>query len=325
MKYLLFILFSGCVFAQSLQYTPRETTISLGKSFTGTFIIGTAGDTLTFGDVVYLNNLDNKLYKSDVDVDSTISGLLAIVIGGFRTASNDSLLPDETGRFLYEGFLTNTSWTKTSGDAVYLSSLGGTTESPVIPEDRRIGIVIDTNKVAYFPNVFSTIKTGTTAYVKGVISDRKDHGFYAFEDSSVVIDCTKDTWVQITNAANDLFTAIQTNEGFIISGDTITFNSTDSIASSNIHILFHWGIDGHGGNNEDFEVRIYDITNDAGIVRKAEGSGTGANNRIEIGTTSYARTNIKSGNKFILQIMNKTNNNDFTVENGSIYMEVSHY
>lgn len=318
MKYLIFLLFTASIFGQQLRFSGSQISVGNGRIFSGSFIEGVAADTFAFGTAVYYNTHDNKFYLSDVDVDSTISGLLAIV-------AEDTILADEYGRFLYEGFLIDTSWSKTSGDAIYLSSSGGTAESDIIPEERRIGIVIDTNRVAFFPNVFSTVKTGTDAYLTSVILNRKDHGFYAFEDSAVVIDCTQDTWVQVTNATNDLFTAIQTNEGFTISGDTITFVSTDSIDGSNIHIIFHWGIDGHAGNGEDYEVRIYDVTNSAGIVRKAEGTTTGANNRIEIGSTSYARNNIKTGNKFILQINNKTDNDDFTIENGSIYMEVSHY
>ena len=151
----------------------------------------------------------------------------------------------------------------------------------------------------------------------------KAHGFYAFEDSTVVIDCTQNVWVQITNATGNLFTAIQTNEGFSISGDTIIFNEYYRTGFLP-HILFHWGADGFGGNNEDYEIRIYNIDNDEGVVRKAEGTTTGANNRIEIGTTSYDR-HASFGDRYILQIMNKTNSNDFTVENGSIYLEVSHY
>jgi hypothetical protein len=151
----------------------------------------------------------------------------------------------------------------------------------------------------------------------------KAHGFYAFEDSAVVIDCVQDNWVQVTNATKNLFTEIQTNEGFTISGDTIIFNEYNLVGGFP-HVIFHWGVDGHGGNNEDYELRIYNVSNTEGVVRKAEGSATGANNRIEIGTTSYDR-HAAFGDRWVLQIMNKTNSNDFTIENGSIYLEVSHY
>ena len=151
----------------------------------------------------------------------------------------------------------------------------------------------------------------------------KAHGFYAFEDSAVVIDCTQDAWVQITNSTNNLFTAVQDNAGFTISGDTIYF-SQPALAGMIPHIVFHYGIDGYAGNNEDYEVRIFNVSNNAGVMRKSEGSTTGAANRIEIGTTAYDNT-AAFGDAYILQIVNRTNSNDFTIENGSVYLEVSHY
>jgi hypothetical protein len=167
--------------------------------------------------------------------------------------------------------------------------------------------------------------TDSTVDVRGwLMVDRKDHGFYAFEDSSVVIDCSTDTWVQVTNGTKTLFSAVQTDAGFTIQNDTITFNPHDTISGTSPHIIFHWGVDGHGANGEDFEVRIYNVTSATGIVRKAEGSTSGANNRIEIGTTSYDNA-ANVGDKYVLQIKNVGSNNDFTIENGSIYMEVSHY
>ena len=165
--------------------------------------------------------------------------------------------------------------------------------------------------------------TADTIVTEFIYNLAKSHGFYAFEDSAVVIDCTQNVWVQVTNATNNLFTAIQTDEGFTISGDTITFNQYTRPGLTP-HVIIHWGVDGHGGNGEDYEVRMKNVDNDAGVVRKAEGTTTGANNRIEIGTTSYDR-HAAFNDRYIMQILNRTDNDDFTIENGSIYLEVSHY
>jgi hypothetical protein len=151
----------------------------------------------------------------------------------------------------------------------------------------------------------------------------KHHGFYAFEDSAAAPDLTQNTWAHITNASNTLFTAVQDGQGFVIVNDTFHFN-VPSQAGLHPHIIFHYGVDGHGGNNEDYEVRVYNVTGGRGVVRKAEGSTSGANNRIEIGTTAYD-SGSNFGDRYVLQIVNRTNNNDFTFENGSIFMEVSHY
>lgn len=156
------------------------------------------------------------------------------------------------------------------------------------------------------------------AYIK-----TKAHAFYGFEDSTVTPDLTQNTWQHITNATNNLFTAVQDGAGIVIVNDTFYFNQP-SKAGLHPHILFHFGVDGYSGINEDYEVRGFNVTDNRGVVRKAEGTGDGANNRISIGTTAYD-SGASYGDKYVLQIINKTNNNDFTFENGSIYMEVSHY
>ena len=165
-----------------------------------------------------------------------------------------------------------------------------------------------------------TCDTLTTefAYIK-----TKAHGFYGFEDSTVTPDLTQDVWEHITNATNDLFTAVQDGEGFVIVNDTFHFNAPTK-AGLHPHIKFDYGVDGYGGNNEDYEVRLFNVTDSRGVIRKSGGSTTGVNNRISIGTTAYDNGS-SFGDRYVLQIRNRTNNNDFTFENGSIYMEVSHY
>jgi hypothetical protein len=193
---------------------------------------------------------------------------------------------------------------------------GTTARTPTLAVE--IGDTAKFNRVVEVDNMKADTIYTEYAYIKN-----KAHGFYAFEDSAVVVDAVQDTWVHVANSTGNLFTAIQTDAGFIISGDTIYFNA-QAVDGLFPHVVFHWGIDCFGGNNEDYEIRMYNIDNDEGIVRKAEGTTTGANNRIEIGTTSYDR-HATFGDRYIMQVLNTTNSNDITLENGSIYLEVSHY
>jgi hypothetical protein len=164
--------------------------------------------------------------------------------------------------------------------------------------------------------------TDTIMADEGFIKN-KAHGFYAFEDSAIVISMTQNNWAQVTNASGDLFTAVQDNAGFTISGDTIYFNQP-SMAGTTPHIVFHYGVDGYGSLNNDFECRVFNVSNNAGVMRKSEKSGEGANNRISIGTTAYDNQTTY-GDAYIIQVRNTTNNDDLTVENGSIFLEVTHY
>lgn len=186
---------------------------------------------------------------------------------------------------------------------------------------------VRSNALTIYKNGNATINgnwnfTDTIMAAEGFIKN-KAHGFYAFEDSAIVINMTDDTWAQVTNSTNTLFTAVQDGAGFTISGDTIYFTQA-SMAGTTPHIVFHYGIDGYGSINNDFECRIFNVSNNAGVMRKAEKSGEGASNRISLGTTAYDNQ-AAFGDAYIIQVRNTTNNDDLTVENGSIYLEVSHY
>lgn len=150
----------------------------------------------------------------------------------------------------------------------------------------------------------------------------KAHGFYAFEDSTVVIDCTQDVWVQITNPAGNIFTEIQTNEGFIISGDTIYFNRY-SRTGLHPHVEIRYEIDGTGGNNVSFSFRMKNVTQNFGVVKKST-TKAGANDQLSIQGTAYDRQ-AAFGDAYIFEIRNNTNSTDFTVTDGGIKLEVSHY
>jgi len=150
----------------------------------------------------------------------------------------------------------------------------------------------------------------------------KAHGFFAFEDSAVVIDCTKDTWVPITNATGNLFQEIQTNQGFIRSGDTFTYNQFFR-PDFHPHIEIDYKADGTAGNNKIFSLRIFNITQNYGVVAKTT-TKAGINDQIVLIGFAYDRE-AQFGDKYVMQIMNKSDNTNFTVVDASIKFNISHY
>jgi len=171
------------------------------------------------------------------------------------------------------------------------------------------------------------VDSNGTLFVDTIVTEfmyakTKAHGFYAFEDSSVVIDCVQNVWVNITNATGNLFTEIQTNEGFIISGDTITYNNFGR-GGLFPHVKIEYEADGSGGNNKIFSFRIYNIDNDAGVVKKVT-TKAGVNDQVAISGLAYDR-HASINDRYVFQVMNKTDNTNFTINDGAIYLEVSHY
>ena len=188
-----------------------------------------------------------------------------------------------------------------------------------------ISVILISGTVTYNSKV--DIDSNGTLYADTIISEfvyakTLAHGFYAFEDSAVVIDCVQDTWVQITNATNNLFTEIQTNEGFIISRDTIYFNNYER-AGLFPHVEIRYEVDGTGNNNVSFSFRIKNVTNDAGVVKKST-TKAGANDQLSIQGTAYDKL-AGFGDAYIFEIRNNSNSSDFTATDGGLKLRVEHY
>jgi len=165
MKKILIILFllSTVSFAQQLKFTGSKISIGNGLFFSGSFIEATAGDTLYFNESVYM--YEGKMYKVNETVDSTISSTTYACV-------EDTILMNKIGRFLYSGFITDTSKSYTAGSEICID--GG--EAAEVACDYRIGESIDTVTIAFFPNDVrmtygSNIKDSTLTYVTDALED----------------------------------------------------------------------------------------------------------------------------------------------------------
>lgn len=108
---LLVITILSLSFGQQLRFTGTAINIGNGKTFSGEFIQGTAGDTLVFGELCYLKS-DNKFYKANPSTAGHFTSLLGIV-------AEDTLNTDNVGRFLVKGFIKDTSYSYTAGDMLF--------------------------------------------------------------------------------------------------------------------------------------------------------------------------------------------------------------
>lgn len=143
------------------------------------------------------------------------------------------------------------------------------------------------------------------------------HGYFFFEDSSITVTInTQNTWEHVTNATNTLF-ADQESDEMSITNDTITINETG-------HLEINWGLVLDGSNGNNIEVRMYNITDAAGVPIKDTRTTRGAGNRDGLGKPSYD-INATAGDKYIMQVRNTSGTANVTVYDGSIFIKETHF
>ena len=113
----------------------------------GTIISGTAGETLAFGDMVYIKS-DGKFWKG-LGTSASTTPIVGMAMGAI-TASN-------TGNILITGIIRNDSWSLTVGGAIYLSvSTGGgmtqTQPSTAGQFVQIIGYALSATNILFNPN-----------------------------------------------------------------------------------------------------------------------------------------------------------------------------
>jgi hypothetical protein len=94
-----------------------EESLSGDHTSTGFVITGaTAGEGVSFPNLCYLKS-DGKYWKTDADAKATTDGDLVIAL--------ETLIADETGRFLKYGYVRDDSWSFTAGAKLYISTSPG--------------------------------------------------------------------------------------------------------------------------------------------------------------------------------------------------------
>ena len=134
---------------------------------------------------------------------------------------------------------------------------------------------------------------------------------YAFADSAITISATEDTWHDVTNATNTLWTA--TSSGLITTaGDSVTIVTAG-------HYVAMLSLDLLATADDTIHVRI-EKNDSTAMTPKAEVLCIGP--EIINLAVPYAFTSLSAGDDLKVQVMNSNNGDDPIILNGSllIYM-----
>lgn len=117
-------------------------------SFNGTYESATVGESVVFGDVLYLKFSDGKWWKAKADSFATTP---------VQRIAVETIAANATGKLLIEGFLRNDSWTFSNAN-VYLSAATAgliTTTAPATTGNQiqKIGVAFSATKLHFKPSI----------------------------------------------------------------------------------------------------------------------------------------------------------------------------
>ncbi len=145
------------------------------------------------------------------------------------------------------------------------------------------------------------------------VVENDPYGYNAAFQLAYTIPLTEDTYAHITNADNTLWTLLCAN-GWSETNDTLTCSMSGSYGGT-------FAIRGSGGANEDYQVRLYDVTAAAEVAYCwLPFSTTGANNYAG-GTMPLCFVGV-SGHKYVFEIQNTTDNDDYTTILGVVWFKL---
>jgi hypothetical protein len=123
-------------------------------------ITGTAGESVSAGELVYFKTSDQEWYKTDADTAATVDGVqLGIALG----SGTDGV--SITGGVQISGTYTTTGLT--AGATYYASNTGGAISSSAGTTSRVVGVALSTTKLLLIPVTPQSLTGGQTAAVVG--------------------------------------------------------------------------------------------------------------------------------------------------------------
>ena len=146
-----------------------------------------------------------------------------------------------------------------------------------------------------------------------------DHAYGGFQDSSVVVTISvQGTWYKITNDEGDLFQGVEA-DGFSLSNDVMTIQN-------NIHFNIWISMNFTGQVNQEYNFRIYNLTQEVQHGFELGDTGRGSGNYSKFSGTIYVEAN--AGDQLALQVVNVSGTGDPTFINCNftiIYVHSSDY
>jgi len=189
----------------------------------------------------------------------------------------------------------------TSPDSIYTKSSTG-----------EVGCTVALGLDEVSGNIANPTTPLDTIFTSYIYKENITHTFLYFEDSAVVVPVTTSlTFVQITNATNDLFITGE-SDGFTISGDTIYI-----LSDGDYFVNWHFSIEGTNGIT--FESRARNS-----ILCKGKKAVTtnGPGNYMPLSGFTYC--SFSAGDHLVLEYTSTTGNADATFIDGTIYIEKKH-
>lgn len=122
------------------------------------------------------------------------------------------------------------------------------------------------------------------------------HAFGGFQDQSDTLAINADTWTHITNAGNNLWTALEA-DGFTMTADELIVTNTGDYVG-NLSVTFE------GVNTKDYLFRIYNVTQSAVSGYHIGTTGKGSNNYSNVSIPIYIEAT--AGDHFQLQVYQVT-------------------
>jgi hypothetical protein len=141
------------------------------------------------------------------------------------------------------------------------------------------------------------------------------HAYGGFQNQVTTLNLTKDVWSKVTNVGNNLWVGVE-GENMTLLNDTMIFNrGGDYFGMITVSIS--------GGVNDDFFIRLYNVTQakQEGYIIGATTTGAGNYNPI---TLPLYFEDIHVGDVFEVQMTNITNNDDVTLRSAVFYISYLH-
>jgi len=140
------------------------------------------------------------------------------------------------------------------------------------------------------------------------------HAYGGFQQQSTTIACTKDVWSMVTNSAGNLWQGLEA-DSITLTNDVMTIvNAGDYFGTMTMTMS--------ANNNEDYFMRVYNLTQSAQMGYITGVTGMGAGNYVTLALPLYFECS--AGNQLRLEIVNRTNNNDPVVNDGTFYVNYLH-
>jgi len=158
------------------------------------------------------------------------------------------------------------------------------------------------------------VNTGLTSFHDFVYYDSVYHVFGGFQDSTVAVGGTQNTWYQITNATYTLWGGSE-SVGFSLSNDTMIKEISGDVCGIAVVTFL-------GTNQQEYDFRLYNVTQtrQEGFIQGM--TGAGASNYVQVTIPIYMEGD--ANDEYTLEFNNISGNNGATFKHAQFLLFYLH-